>query len=109
MTAEFWSLLLSIRPLAGELPVLSALLFAFLTLLDLNCANPSDQQRVAENFAKELLETQEWVAGLFERVGEGEEEERVKMLAAGVLGRCREVVERWERVMVGELAGFVSA
>lgn len=47
--------------------------------------------------------------GVFERTGAGlgEEEERVRMLCAGVLVRVGEVVEKWQRVMVGELGGFL--
>ncbi|KAL9120891.1 MAG: hypothetical protein Q9187_002558, partial [Circinaria calcarea] len=55
MTSEFWSLLLSLRPRAlNDIAILEALLFAILTLLDVN----DDKRRVAEEHAKELLETQ---------------------------------------------------
>ena len=105
MTSEFWDLLLSLRPRAADPSVLEALLFAFLTLLDIN---ENDQRRIAEQQAKELLETQEWVNGLFERIGGGSEEgERIRMLAAGVLMRCREVVEKYQRMLMGDLVDFV--
>ncbi|KAL8822260.1 MAG: hypothetical protein Q9191_006999, partial [Dirinaria sp. TL-2023a] len=75
MTTEFWDLLLSLRArAAGAPPVLEALLFAFLTLLDLNAEQQHRQRRLAEDHAKELLETREWVQVVFENVGAGSEE-----------------------------------
>ena len=105
MTSEFWDLLLSLRPRATDPAVLEALLFAFLTLLDIN---GNDQRRVAEEHAKELLETQGWVENVFERIGGGSEEgDRVRMLAAGVLMRSREVVEKYQRTLMGDLIDFM--
>ena len=83
ITAEFWDLLLNVRSRATELPVLEALLFALLTLLEVNIARNGGES-VAEECPRELLETQAWVEGLFERgvVGNGggngsEEDEKV--------------------------------
>lgn len=105
MTSEFWDLLLSLRSRASDAPVLEALLFGFMTLLDINSDN---QRRVADEHAKELLETREWVQLVFENLGGGSEEgERARMLAAGVLMRCREVVEKYQRMMLGDLADFM--
>lgn len=105
MTSEFWDLLLSLRSRATDPSVLEALLFAFLTLLDIN---ETDQRRLAEQHAKELLETQEWVGNVFEKIGGGSEEgERIRMLAAGVLTRCREVVEKYQRMLMGDLVDFI--
>ena len=87
--------------------MLEALLFALLTLLEVNIAR--GDRRVAEEHSRELLETQAWVEGLFEtRIGSGasEEDERVRMVAAGVLVRCREVVEKWQRLLMGDLVGY---
>ena len=105
MTAEFWDLLLSLRSHAvNDVTVLEALLFAFLTLLDIN----ENKQRIAEEHAKELLETQGWVEQVFERMeGGAKEGERVRMLAAGVLVRTREVVEKYQRLLLGDLADFM--
>ena len=107
LTAEFWSFLLSIRSSGSALDpsVLEALLFAFLTLLDVNADN---QRRLAEENAKELLETQEWAGNLLEKLGSGDEEgERCRMLAAGILVRCREVVEKYQRLLMGDLVDFL--
>ena len=105
MTTECWSLLLSLRTRAhGDITILEALLFALLTLLDVN----EDKRRIAEEHSKELLETQSWVEGVFERIGGGSEEgERVRMLAAGVLVGAREVIDKYQRLLVGEMVGFV--
>ena len=107
LTAEFWGFLLAIRGRAeGDASVLEGLLFAFLTLLDVN---QDAGRRLAEEQGRELLETQEWVGGVLERMGGGDEEgERCRMLAAGVLIRCREVVEKFQRLLVGDMIDYVG-
>ncbi|MCJ1378196.1 telomere binding protein [Xylographa soralifera] len=106
LTAEFFALLLSLRTAAlAAPPVLEALLFGLLTLLELNAQR---QQALAEDCARELLETQTWVEGVFERIGGGSAEgERARGLAAGVLVRVRECVEKWEAVIRGDVGGFM--
>lgn len=105
MTSEFFDFLLSLRSRALDLPVLEALLFSFQTLLDVNSSN---QRRLAEEHAKELLETREWVQMVFEKVGGGSEEgDRVRMLAAGVLTRVGEVVDKYQRILLGDLVDFM--
>jgi telomere length regulation protein len=107
MTSELWEMLLSLRNNAlndNDIGVLESLLFAFLTLLDVN----EDKRRLATEHAKELVETQEWARLVLERrevgVGKGDEEgEKVRMLAAAVVVRCHEVVERWQRLMLGDM------
>ena len=87
----------------GDMMILEALLFAFLTLLDVN----EDKRRIAEEHAKELVETQAWAEGVFERIGGGSKEgERVRMLAAGVLVGTGEVVEKYQTLLMGDLARF---
>ncbi|KAF2085630.1 hypothetical protein K490DRAFT_67513 [Saccharata proteae CBS 121410] len=104
MTSELWDLLLSLRTTALSDPVvLEALLFAFLTLLEIN----EDQHRLVQEHSKELLETHEWVKMVFERLGGGDKEgERARMLAAGVLVRCGEVVEKYQRALMGDMMDF---
>ena len=105
MTSEFWDLLLSLRPRATDPAILEAILFAFLTLLDIN---ENNQRRLAEEHAKELLETQGWVEAVFERIGGGSSEgDRIRMLAAGVLMRTRECVEKHQRLLMGDLMDYV--
>lgn len=104
MTSEFWDLLLSLRSNGDDSTVLEALLFAFLTLLDIN----EDKRRLAEDHAKELLETQQWAEHVFEMVKGGSEEgDRVRMLAASVLVRTREVVEKYQRLLMGDMVDYL--
>lgn len=104
MTAEFWELILSVRTNAlADVSVLEAVLFATLTLLDMN----DDKRRLAEEHSKQLIETQEWVELVFDRVGGGDEEgERIRMLAASVLMKTREVVDKYQRLLVGDLVDY---
>ncbi|TKX23293.1 hypothetical protein C1H76_4360 [Elsinoe australis] len=106
LTAEFWALLLGLRAQAKEdQSVMEAVLFGFLALLEVN----EDTRRVAGENGREVVETREWVGTVFARlqVGQGEEEEeRLRGLAAGVLVKCGEVMEKWERLMVGEMMDY---
>ncbi|KAK4659258.1 telomere binding protein [Podospora pseudocomata] len=109
MTGEFWRLLLdtSVRAQAvGDLQLTGAVLFGFMALLDVN----EDRMReVCREMGREVVEAQDWVAGVFSGLrggDEGGEEERVRMLAAGVLVRLGEAVERWRLVLVGDMIGF---
>lgn len=105
MTAEFWDLLLSIRTQSiGDITVIEAMLFAFLTILDIN----EDKRGLVSEHGRQMLETQEWVEGVFGRLGAGgsEEDERVRMLAAGCLVRIREAVEKYQALLMGDLASF---
>ncbi|KAI8940268.1 hypothetical protein NX059_003970 [Plenodomus lindquistii] len=104
MTREYWDLLLSVRGLAGkDKNVLSAVLFGFLMILETN----ENKERIATEQGKELMETQAWVKMVFEGLGAGsEEDERVRVLAAGVVVRCQEVVEKYQRRMAGVLMDY---
>lgn len=122
MTAELWDLVLGARgpSLAGprgggggaaaapETSVVRALLFALVALLDVNEA---DMRGLCERHGREVVETTEWVAAIFNDTrggdggGDGEESE-VKMLAAGVLIRLREAVEKHQALLMGDLIGF---
>ncbi|KAF2799128.1 hypothetical protein K505DRAFT_295246 [Melanomma pulvis-pyrius CBS 109.77] len=104
MTREFWDLLISVRVIAAkDKGVLSSLLFAFLMLLETN----EDKERLATEQAKELLETQEWVRMVFEGLGAGsEEDEKIRVLAAGVLIRAQEVVEKYQRRLAGSMMDY---
>jgi telomere length regulation protein len=104
MTREYWDLLLSIRGLAGkDKQILNAVLFGFLMLLETN----ENKQRLATEHGKELMETQAWVQMVFKDLGTGsEEDERVRVLAAGVVVRTQEVVEKYQRRMVGAMMDY---
>lgn len=104
MTREYWDLLLSMRGLAtNDKAILSALLFGFLMLLETN----ENKERLATEQGKELMETQAWVKMVFEGLGGGsEEDEKIRVLAAGVVIRCQEVVEKYQRRLAGALMDY---
>ncbi|KAL1603482.1 telomere binding protein [Paraconiothyrium brasiliense] len=106
MTREMWELLLSCRAHAlNDKRVLSALLFALLMLLETN----ENKERLVTEQGKELMETQEWVRGVFDGLPagkDGEEDEKVRVLAAGVVVRCQEVVEKYQRRLVGSMMDY---
>lgn len=109
ITAEFWDLLLSLRVKAAEdATVLEAIIFSLLTLLEAN----NDKRAIAQDNAKQLMETQEWVELIFERtgggrlIGEGDEgEAKIRTLAAGVLMKTSEVVQAYQGVLMGSMRG----
>ncbi|KAG8165031.1 hypothetical protein KVR01_005306 [Diaporthe batatas] len=107
MTAELWGLLLgsSVRAHAvGDLGVTHAVLFALLTLLEVN----GDRMRdICQGMPREVVETQEWVAQVFAgtRGEDGGEENDVKMLAAGVLIRIREGMDKHRALLMGDMIG----
>ncbi|ROV97217.1 hypothetical protein VSDG_04719 [Cytospora chrysosperma] len=108
MTAELWGLLLgsSVQAqAAGDLGVTHAVLFALLTMLEVNEGRMRD---VCQSMAREVVETQEWVAQIFGGIrgdGGGGEENDVRMLAAGVLIRIREGMEKYRALLMGEMIG----
>jgi telomere length regulation protein len=105
MTSEFWDLLLGLRAQSvGDITVIEAMLFAFLTILEIN----EDKRTLVSEHGRQMLETQEWVEAIFGRVGMGgsEEDERVRMLAAGCLVRIAEAGEKYQALLMGDLASF---
>ncbi|KAK3716665.1 telomere binding protein [Vermiconidia calcicola] len=106
ISGEFWDLLLSLRVQAlADISVLHAVLFSLLTLLELN----ADKRRLVDEHPKRLMETQQWVDLVFERMGGGglireggnDEETKVKTLAAAILVKAREVIEAYQKELVG--------
>jgi telomere length regulation protein len=66
-----------------------------------------NKERLATEQGKELMETQAWVKMVFEGLGAGsEEDERIRVLAAGVVVRCQEVVEKYQRRMAGMMMDY---
>ena len=83
--------------------MLEAVLFSLLTLLEVN----EDKKRLVDDHSRQLVETQEWTELMFSRASSADKEgERVRTLAAGVLVRSREVVEKYQRHMVGDLMDY---
>jgi telomere length regulation protein len=106
MTREFWDLLLAVRPhTIGDRTVGEAVCFGFMTILEANAEN--GERRLAEQHSQQLLETQRWVEGYFGSLrGGAEDEDRAQALAAGVLVRIQEIVERYQALLMGDLANF---
>ncbi|RBA16455.1 hypothetical protein FPRO05_11790 [Fusarium proliferatum] len=106
LTAELWDLLLGVRVhVFGDLGAMKGWLVAMASLLEVN---GGDMRRLCETQGREVIETREWVAMVFEKTrGEdGGEENEVKMLAAGVLIRLGEAIERYQALLMGDLVGF---
>ena len=106
LTAELWDLLLGVRQhVTGDLGAMKGWLVAMAALL---AVNEGDMRRLCEVQGREVVETREWVGGVFERTrGEdGGQENEVKMLAAGVLIRLGEAIERYQALLMGDMIGF---
>ncbi|KAI1779562.1 telomere length regulation protein-domain-containing protein [Hypoxylon cercidicola] len=110
MTTEFWDLLLGVKgQCVGDLSVTQAVLFGLVALLDVNETN---MRGLCERHGREVVESVEWVNGVFSNTrggdaGEGGgEENEVKMLAAGVLIRLREAVDKYQALLMGDMIGF---
>ncbi|KAM0238847.1 hypothetical protein ACHAP5_008591 [Fusarium lateritium] len=106
LTAELWDLLLGVRVhVLGDLGAMKGWLVAMASLLEVN---GGDMRRLCENQGREVMETREWVAMVFEKTrGEdGGEENEVKMLSAGVLIRIGEAIEKYQALLMGDLIGF---
>lgn len=111
LSADFWDFLLSLRVRAvGDVTVLEALLFALLTVMEIN----EDKQQIAQIHSKQLIETQQWADMVFERTGEGRlvqqegqgEEAKVRTLAAAVLVKTGEVIEAHRKLLMGDMIGM---
>lgn len=106
LTSELWDLLLAVRTHAlGDLGATRGWLVAMAASLEVNEA---DMRRLCEAQPKELVEMRLWVGGVFERTrGEdGGEENQVKMLAAGVLIRLGEAIEKYQAMLMGDMIGY---
>lgn len=108
LTNELWDLLLgsSVRAHAvGDMGVTHAVLFALLTMLEVNENRMRD---ICQTMSREVIETQEWVAQVFGGLrgedGAGEEAQ-VKALAAGCLVRIREGMEKYRMLLMGDMIG----
>lgn len=108
MTNELWGLLLgsSVRAHAvGDMGVTHAVLFALLTMLEVNDNRMRD---ICQTMSREVIETQEWVAQVFGAMrGEDSsgEEAEVRALAAGCLVRIREGMEKYRMLLMGDMIG----
>ncbi|KAL4800755.1 telomere length regulation protein-domain-containing protein [Aspergillus venezuelensis] len=113
LTSQTLTFLLSIhaRPLASEPTILAALLQLLLTTIDLNVEfGSTGEERLVTEFATQVMELREWVGEIFDRtpaVGDqGDPREMVRTLAAGVMVKLGEVMERYQGRLMGVGSGF---
>jgi len=109
MTREYWDLLLSLCSASCDPSVFEAILFGMLTILEI-----TEPRVAAENFPKQVVETQAWAAGIslitltdvdiFQRMDVG----KTKMLAGGILMKIKEIVAKHERLLLGDIISFGS-
>ncbi|PNY26586.1 DNA replication checkpoint protein tel2 [Tolypocladium capitatum] len=106
LTSELWDLLLRVRVhVLGDLGAMKGWLVAMAVLLEVN---GGDMRRLCVDQSREVVETREWVSGVFERTrgDDGGEENEVKMLAAGVLIKLGEAIEKYQALLMGDMIGF---
>lgn len=106
LTSELWDLLLRVRVhVLGDLAAMKGWFVAMAVLLEVN---GGDMRRLCVDQSREVVETREWVSGVFERTrgDDGGEENEVKMLAAGVLIKLGEAIEKYQALLMGDMIGF---
>ncbi|KAL4902949.1 hypothetical protein BDW74DRAFT_180246 [Aspergillus multicolor] len=113
LTYQTLTFLLSLhaRPLASEPTILSALLSLFLAVVDMNVEfGTAGEERLFTEFATQIMELREWVGEIFDRTpatrDESDPRERVRTLAAGVMIKLGEVMERYQGRLMGVNSGF---
>lgn len=113
LTRDTLSVLLSLytRPLADDPSILSALLSLYLIIVDLNIASgTTGEERLVTDLATQVLELRDWAGEVFDRTpavqGENEPQNQVRTLAAGVMVKLGEVVERYQGRLMGVNSGF---
>lgn len=110
MTREFWDLLLALRSATIDPAVNDAILFGMLAILEI-----TEPRVAAENYPKQVVETQAWAAGtvllncemtleLFQGLDEG----KAKMMAGGILLKAKEIVTKHERLLLGDIISVGS-
>ncbi|KNG89075.1 hypothetical protein ANOM_002938 [Aspergillus nomiae NRRL 13137] len=112
VTEDAITFLLSLhtRPVSDDPIILSALLAFFLAIVDLNVASGSTgEERLVTEFASQVIELREWAGEVFDRtpsVKGDEPREQVRTLAAGVMVKLGEVMERYQGRLMGVNSGF---
>jgi len=103
MTREFWDFLLSLRSVSNDPSVTESILFGLLVILEI-----TDPRPAAENFPKQVVETQSWTSEIFPRLDDGG---KSKMLAGAVLLKVQEIITKHERLLWGTVisAGSISS
>lgn len=102
--------------MSGEPTVTAALLSLFLALVDLNIASGSNgEERLVTEYATQVIELREWASEVFNRTPAGgksvpgaptDPQDQVRTLAAGVMVRLGEMIERYQGRLMGVNPGF---
>lgn len=118
LTNETLTLLLSLHtsPVSSEPTVAAALLNLFLAIVDVNIASGSNgEERLVTEYASQVIELRDWASEVFDRTpsngktgtkAESDPNESVRTLAAGVMVRLGEVIERYQGRLMGVNSGF---
>jgi telomere length regulation protein len=119
VTQDTFTLILALhgKPISTEPVVLPALLSLFLASIDLNtAAGSSAEERLVTDHATEVMELREWTNDVFERTpaasgsatspGNPDDMQQTRILAAGILVKIGEVIERYQRRLMGVNVGF---
>ncbi|KAI9375486.1 telomere length regulation protein-domain-containing protein [Aspergillus egyptiacus] len=99
------------RPASDDPIILSALLSLFLSVIDLNVeSGTSGEERLVTEFATQVMELREWVGEIFDRTPAVQDStdprEQVRTLAAGIMVKLGEVMERFQGRLMGVNSGF---
>lgn len=91
--------------------ITSALLSLFLAVVDLNIASgTTGEERLVTEFATQVMELREWAGDVFERcsssAGGDDPQGQARTLAAGVMVKLGEVMERYQGRLMGVGVGF---
>jgi telomere length regulation protein len=123
LSQETLTLILSLHstPVSSEPIILPALLSLFLAVIDLNvAAGTSGEERLVTEHATQVMELREWANDVFERTpaasskrkdtgagtGDMDDMEQTRILAAGILVKVGEVVQRYQGRLMGVNVGF---
>ena len=118
LTQETLDLLLSFHstPVANEPIILSALLSLFLAVVDLNVASGSTgEERLVTDHASQVIELRDWLSDVFDRMSAArgsspdaanDPQEQARTLAAGIIIKLNEVIERYQGQLMGINVGF---
>ncbi|RAK93212.1 hypothetical protein BO79DRAFT_187566 [Aspergillus costaricaensis CBS 115574] len=113
VTHETLTFMLSLhaRPISDDPGISSSLLSLFLAAVDLNVASgTSGEERLVTEFATQVMELREWVGEIFDRTppvqDTSDPREQVRTLAAGVMVKLGEVIERYQGRLMGVNSGF---
>lgn len=93
MSSELMIIISTIRRDTGEPSVLEAIFTSILVIMDVN-----EEASLIQYFSKQFLEIKEYLEASWEGIGA----EDVRNLAAGLLVKISEMVNKWQRRLVGE-------